>query len=299
MIAGPILPRNADSLWRLVREDPDQIEQGLRLVRGELALESGVAIDSIAADAAGRAVLVFVATLEEDQKLPGRVAEARAWFQRNARMLDRVLAADGLDLSPPIRALVIGFDFTATCLDRLRDLADDGLSVLRVEGFRLEGELHVGVQPLLATERAVQTVDAFALPPTLTAGTDDAVFDRFLELLRRLDPDLRATGDRYSRQWHLPGGMVCELARLGGEVQVRVPGGTGAPLHEVDDVTRAFDPILRRYLAVQNPDESAIDSLAEDGLVIEDAPLGASRLPQFGDASITSEEYDAFLQEDG
>lgn len=289
MIAGPILPRTVDGLWESVRQDPGRLERGLRIVRRELVLEGGLVVDALAADAVGAPVLLFVAMVDRDRQLPGRIAEARAWFARNASLLAPVLEGLGVRADVPPRIFVVGFEFTESCLERLREDAADDLAVFRIEGLYVDGVRHVGaVRVLGSTGDAALGAEAHSTP----AGHAR----RLAELLQRLDPDLAVDGDRYSRTWRLDGTTVIRLERDARRLRAVVPGEDEVELWSGDEVVEAFDSAMRRYLAILDgqaePEEPPALVGAGSGTERHGAALGDF------DTEVTPDEFEAFFADD-
>ena len=144
MIAGPILPRTAEGLWRVVPDVPGRIEHGLRLLRLDLELDGGVKTAALAPDASGRPVLMFGSLVEHDHGLPARIGDALAWFRRSALMLQTLVDGVRVRLDLPPRVLVVGFEFTERCLSRLRGDDSTDLLVVRIDAVRVGGRDHVG-----------------------------------------------------------------------------------------------------------------------------------------------------------
>ncbi|MGA1525581.1 MAG: hypothetical protein ACO4CZ_16570, partial [Planctomycetota bacterium] len=186
------------------------MERGLRVVRRELVLHAslgvgacagaegeGLVIDALGADAVGAPVLLFIAQLEQDRCLPARISEATEWFARNAAMLTPILDGDGVRLDLPARVFVVGFEFTASCMERLSALSQAAgagrctradVSAFRVEGLVLDGVHHVGVARVLGG----------AGDGRLRAPAESELGKRceqLAELLECLDPELTQDGE--------------------------------------------------------------------------------------------------------
>lgn len=296
MIAGPILPRTADGLWEAVRHDPGRLERGLRIVRKELVLEGGLAVDALAADAVGAPVLMFLALIDRDRDLPGRIAEARDWFARNAAVLAPILEGAGLRTDLPPRVFVVGFELSAGCIDRLRREARPEDGVFRIEGLYIDGVRHVGAVRILGESGGGSGNAALCAPP---GGAIGARARRFSDLLQRLDPDLVVDGDRYSRTWRLDGTTVLRLERDARSLCATVPGLEVREILGDEDVVEVFDVAMRRYLAVLDgtAEPESVPAL-EPARPAGAAPARAGLARATGNTEVTADEFEAFFADD-
>lgn len=323
MIAGPILPRTADGLWEAIRKDPERLEHGLRVIRRELVLHAGLApagrsgpadeglvIDAVGADAVGAPVLFFVAQIEQDRCLPARISEACDWFARNASMLTPILDGDGVRLDLAARVFVVGFEFTASCLDRLALLAQISaaggrsavdVSAFRIEGMVLDGVHHVGVARVLGGGGDAR----------LAAAEGSEVGKRceqLAELLECLDPELTQDAERFARTWRCQGTTILRLERNARRLRAVVPGHGGVEIVHEEDLTDACDLAMRRYLHVvrgegvlEGEDRSQGEEFdLDDG--VEPSGHGVERFRSgrhvAAEDGIETDELDAFFADD-
>ena len=290
MIAGPILPRTAEGLWNVVQDDASRIEHGMVLVRADLVLEGGLRIDALAADAAGRPVLVFLSMVESDHALPARIREARDWFARSALMLREVVAGFRLRLDLAPRVVVVGFEFTERCLGRLGLDGDVDLMVVRVDALRIAGRVHVGT---VVVHGASQTEATWL--SALPRGESHVKVSRFTDLLHRLDDHLSIDGDRFARTWRCDGVPIARLERAARDVLALVPGHGPIVLSSDEAVDQAVDLASRRYLGVL-----AGHGDADHGAAAVRAPAHVSSggLPTSTESEVTPDEYEAFFTDD-
>ncbi|MBI5851856.1 MAG: hypothetical protein HZB39_12650 [Planctomycetes bacterium] len=294
MIAGPILPRTAEGLWRVVQDDPSRVEHGLELLRFDLELEDGVHIDALAADAAGRPVLMFCAMVEVDHALPARIADARAWFTRSVALVRSLLDGARVRLDLPPRVVVVGFEFTERCLARLRTFADVDLVVVRVDAVRVGGRTHVGTVVVHHSGASDDTTLA-----ALACGDTASRVLRLGDLLSRLDPAFAIDGDRFARTWRCDGVPIVLVMRAARQVVAVVPGHTPVALEHDDAVDDVVDLASRRYLGiVAGWDDTP--AVAPHGFEIRDReardiPPAARRAAE---AEVTAAEYDAFFADE-
>ncbi|MEO0480357.1 MAG: hypothetical protein AAF196_12825 [Planctomycetota bacterium] len=251
MIAGPILPRTAESLRGLVLEDATRLESGMRVLRESLVLGDGGQIDLLARDAAGRAVLLFCVGHGEDRSLAAHVVNATEWWREHRSLMSRVVPelGDRMDRAP--RVLVLGFSYSSDGLERLRATRLDGLEILRVEVFQVGGETHIGVLSALRGSAAPPKPEPFELPEPFVDGLDrerESQIRRFLDDLRRMEPNLSSDGDRYRRRFFFRGEPLLELWRGDLEMQVRIEGRCRGRLGAPEDASKALDAAMRRYL---------------------------------------------------
>ncbi len=302
MIAGPILPRTADGLWEAIRKDPERLERGLRVVRRELVLHAGLGtggaaipagdglvIDALGADAVGAPVLLFVAQIEQDRCLPARIAEAREWFARNAPMLTPILDGDGVRLDLPARVFVVGFEFTASCLERLSLLAQlaaaggrepADVSAFRVEGLILDGVHHIGVARVLGGEGDIR----LGAPE---ASEVSKRCEQLAELLECLDPELTQDAERFARTWRCQGTTILRLERDARHLRAQIPGEGAVDLIHEEDLADACDLAMRRYLTVVRGEDAVVR-------VEPDSRAGGPRAA--ADLGVEAEEFGAFFE---
>jgi hypothetical protein len=306
MIAGPILPRTADGLWEAIRKDPERLERGLRVVRRELVLHAGLApaargvsgedglvIDALGADAVGAPVLLFVAQIDQDRCLPARIAEAGEWFARNASMLAPILDGDGVRLDLPARVFVVGFDFTASCLERLSILArmaatggksPTDVSAFRVEGMVLDGVHHMGVARVLGGEGDARL-------GAVEGSEVGKRCEQLAELLDCLDPDLTMDTERFARTWRCQGTTILRLERGARRLRAVIPGEGGVEILQEEDLAEACDLAMRRYLTVVRGEDAVMRVEAEGSEGADLRRRGSS------DDGVEAEEFSAFFED--
>jgi hypothetical protein len=302
MIAGPILPRRADGLWEAIRKDPERLERGLRVVRRELVLHAslgvgacggaegeGLVIDALGADAVGAPVLLFIAQLEQDRCLPARISEATEWFARNAAMLTPILDGDGVRLDLPARVFVVGFEFTASCMERLSALSQAAgagrctpadVSAFRVEGLVLDGVHHVGVARVLGG----------AGDGRLRAPAESELGKRceqLAELLECLDPELTQDGEPYARTWRCQGTTILRLERDARRVRAVIPTEGEVELLQEEDLADACDLAMRRYLTVVRGEDAVVR--------IESDPVESGQRAR-REAGVEVKEFSSFFE---
>lgn len=288
LIAGPILPRTREGLSNIVQDDPTRLETGLCLHGADLVLDGGVTVDFFARDAVGAPVLVFLSVLHEDWALAGRVAEARATFAR----MRPAFAGPVVGGDRPVRAIVIGFDFAEGALSRLRESAWPWLRVLRVDGFLLDGALHLAVTPVVEPE--ARPIAPFAVPETWPLGAQRAIASTFVDLLRRLDPELRVDGDGFARRYSSANGIVVELSCVDRHVVATVPGVGSLAVRSDDDCVAVFDRVMRRHLDLAGEVPTARPSTPTDQRPTgHDVPFAELRR-RLVESELSPQEFDAF-----
>ncbi|MFO1053176.1 MAG: hypothetical protein U1F36_13265 [Planctomycetota bacterium] len=285
MIAGPILPRTTEGLWSVVQDDAGRVEHGLVVIRRDLVLDGGLTIDALAADAAGRPVLLFLSLVEDDHALPARIAEARAWFARSAAMLREVVDGFRIRLDLPPRVIAIGFEFTERCLARLSS-DDDELMLVRVDAVRVAGRVHVGTVVVRGAETGAWT-------DRLAARDDVARVNRFVDLMQRLDDRMSIEGDRFARTWRCDGMPIASLHRETRAVHASVPGHATVALCSDEAVEDAVDLATRRYLGVLLGSDDSPIAFVEP----EQGPVTTREVVDA--AEVTADEYEAFFADDG
>jgi len=257
MISGPTIPRTPDGVRGLIHRHLGVAEHGLALVVEDLELGEGCTVDALARDAAGAPMLVFGSIPAEARNLPARVLGAYTWFQSHGRFLVREYTKQGLDPQARVRLLVLGLDFLA---DTLRDLESLALAELQVHqfcSFSVGGELRVGATRLLGGEgrergEADDPSTMFQVPSGVPPGPAADRCACFLDLVRRMDPRLTACGDRFSRQFHLGGRHLAELAVADGTPRVRLGDGEHA-LDTMEDCLTVVDRLVRQLLTAEVP----------------------------------------------
>src|SRR5690606_30851506 len=236
-----------------------------------------------AADAIGRPVLLFFGVLDEDHLLPGRIREAREWLLGHGGVLASALREARVDFAQRPRVFVVGHEFTASCLQRLRDFDDEWLSVFRVAGLAIDGRVHVGVEPLIDQGRG--TGAGLELPEPLRSTDPERQVERLVDFLRRVEPAVRATGDRYSRTFVAGHLELVTVTTDGVALRAEVPEHGAFDVRPGHTEADLRDAILRRYLATHGRSRAAEPPGRE---------RKAARL-RAADTAITADELGSFL----
>jgi hypothetical protein len=200
------------------------------------------------------------------------------------------------------RIAVLGFTFDEQDVDALRELGLADLGIYKCEAFELDGQLHAGMSQLFPAAASADEHDTLGLPTAVVDPEVRRVGEQLVGILRRLDPELRAQGDRHSRRYYTSRGLLAELFVVDDRLFVT----TGAdeeprPLH-VGDVREIADTIVRNHLArlrdtpPGRPLRSARREEERHGaaLRIDHALHPVPRSPVLGDAEVSQEEFDAF-----
>lgn len=258
MISGPIIPNTLNNLRDLLVDRVDLIEHGLRVVTEDLVLGTEAAVDVLACDATGIPMLVFLAVPETAAQLPSRVLGAQSWLRQNAAFLGQELSDPQLrtDLAP--RFLVVGLDIFAETLEELRRTKLEGLTVAQLCSFTLGGRLRMGLTSLFESDPTPVAAmrNAFTVPPGIVDPGQRALAARFLDLAKRVDIGMSASGDRFSKRLFLHGRDIARLGLAAGKLHVEFPalaeGFEEEWVELTDDSCRgAVDRILRLVLAIE------------------------------------------------
>ncbi len=322
MISAPIIPRTRESLWDLLESEPERIERGFALVQRELIVDEGIVVDAIARDTAGRLVLVFLVADDDDggdRDVGLRVFGATQWIARNERLLLGALPEAEIRGGMAPRVVVLGFEFSETCVETLRTMQLEDLSIYRCEAFVLDGHLHAGMSPVLGGA-ADRRHDTLAVPPGVADAELKRVGAEIIDLVSRIDPNVEVQGDRYSRRFVSTHGLLAELFVSGDRLFISGigPDDTPRPVNSTDS-RQIADAIVRNYLeqisrpsAVQQRQEALEAALADapsveeeiespeeaartrDRLRIDHALHPLPRAPLMGDTEVSQEEFDAF-----
>jgi hypothetical protein len=199
------------------------------------------------------------------------VLGAQAWWRQNAGFLARELADPNLCIDSAPRFLVIGLDILADSLEELRRIRVEGLCVSQLCSFTAGGRLRLGLTTMLGSDPTAAAVGraGFTVPAGIVDPGQRALVARFLDLMRRVDSGMTATGDRFSRRLFLGGRYVAQLGLLDGKLSVEFPAladGFEGAWSELTESTclAAVDRMLRVVLAIElvgdsdgNPDEDA------------------------------------------
>lgn len=279
MISGPSIPNTLDSLRDLLSRRAELIEHGLRVITDDLVLGTDTTIDVLSCDATGAPVLQFLAVPQTAATLPARVLGAVSWWRQNAGFLARELSDPHLNVGLPPRFLVIGLEIFADTLEELRRIRVDGLAVAQLCSLTVGGRLRVGLTALLEPDPTGSPRDGFTVPEGIRDPRQRALAARFLDLMRRVDTGMSATGDRFSRRLLLHGGEVARLGLTDGELHVEFPNlveGFEGRWMELTESTclGAVDRMLRLVLAIELVAESE-EREAEGDEALPPSRLGA------------------------
>ena len=262
MISGPTIPNNLGNLRDLVVSQIGLIEHGLRVLTQDLVLGHDALVDVLACDATGAPVLLFVAAPESAPGLPARVLGAQLWVRQNGSLLGEELADPDLCMEQPPRLVVVGLEILADTVADLRRREIDGLTILQFCSFTVGGRLRLGLSELLGDGLAGAPVlarggsDPFRVPSGIVEPPCRALCARFLDLCRKVDPRMTATGDRFSRRLFLGGRLVAALGMTAGKLRIHLPG-LGPGIAEVEaELTQEIcldfvDRVLRFVLAME------------------------------------------------
>ncbi|MCA8944499.1 MAG: hypothetical protein KDB80_18200 [Planctomycetes bacterium] len=316
MISAPIIPRTHESLWDLLEGEPERIERGFQLIQRELVIEDGIVVDALGCDTAGRLTLVFLAGdgLDGDYDIALRVFVATQWVNRHERLLLSALPDAGVRIGATLRVIVVGFEFSETCVATLRNMNLADLAMYRCEAFVLDGHLHAGMSPVFGA-----TADGADDTPTVPRGVANADLERvgsdIIQLVQKIDPNVEVRGDRYSRRFYSTHGLLAELFLVGDRLFIAGVGHDDEPQPvRASDARRIADAIARNYLeqlaqpenvrrrdaALERALADAVDSQPEsqtttrDRLRIDHTLHPLPRAPMLDDTEVSQEEFDAF-----
>lgn len=303
MISGPVFPRNGEGLSELVDSHLDEIEHGMVLVERDLEFSPDCRVDALAKDAAGRPVFLFFAQQDAEALLPGRILTASAWLVSGMPLLRSFVTHDGLEYGEAPRMIVLGFDLHASVLQQLGQLREVGVEVYQYCSVRVSGSERGGVFPVLGAcalgeDGPRQLPDGVRDPQARTLG------GRFLDLMRRLDPDVQVTGDRYSRTFSYGTDVLAELSLRDGHLCVRVPEVPESDLRTQEDGQAIAEAVTRRFLALDgmnSPEPDPKRTLATSSVVRSAGrpDLSLERLRDVADSAQLSPEEYSVLGESG
>ena len=247
MICGPVVPRNLEGLWDLVRRDPERLESGLSLIEEGLVIGEDLRVDALARDAAHGPVFLFAALGEEERSLPGRIMEAREWLQRNQGLLRQALPDQGMRLDREPRCMVVGFEFSEAFLRHLSAIEVGDLVVNRFETLVLDYGTYVGVNLLLGTCPGKRELNSVPEGPS---GDARALGMQFVDLVKRMEPDCEVQGDRYARSFFADHGLLARLQVDGGRFRAFSPCGVNRRLDHQQEPGEVADAVLRYHAAM-------------------------------------------------
>ena len=137
----PILTRNAGALAGVVAQSLPTVDPGLTLLeRGFAAGET--LVDILAIDGARRLVTLVV-ELDADPTAVVRALEAAAWCRDNWALVGRLFAGADLDLTEPVRAILVARRLGDRALRLLRALGPLAPAAFECRVFEAGGERYV------------------------------------------------------------------------------------------------------------------------------------------------------------
>lgn len=245
MIRSPVQPTSREELWQWVRQRPDSIERGLRVVAERVDLSGGALgpAEALLRDAQGGAVLLLVG-VGADPLLVARVLASHAFLVRNAVALVRALPEAELRGGDRFRMIVLGDRLDLQLVGQLQRLALPELQILLAEAFEVAGQ-----ERLVLRDAGVASPRG-SLPADAVPDSARQQWDRIVALLQRLDPGVQLDGDRFSRRASLRGRSLCEFWIADDQVVAAPVPGDARVLASATDLRCFGDQVLRRYLAI-------------------------------------------------
>jgi hypothetical protein len=256
VIRGPVLPQLRASLWPLVKQRLDVIEAGLTAVLEGLDCAEGQlgVVEGLARDAAGAPVLVLLA-VDGDALLPARVLAAAHFLRRVGDGLARAIPEGSFCPGNAGRLLVVGTDAAAALLEQVRALPVDALQVCSIESFRIAGSERFAVRWLSVAERSAPERSALPSPSAHVASAPEFIvppervplWQSLAATCRRIDPEVRLHGDRYSRRITWSGQLLGDVRVVDGDLLASAATGVARELRDAHDVRVIADQLLRAY----------------------------------------------------
>lgn len=282
MIRGPVLPQLRDSLWSLVSSRLERIETGLTLVLESLDCSDGElgAIEGLARDSAGGAVLVMIA-VEGDALLSARALSAGQFLQRVGDALVRAVPEANFCPGVPGRVLLVGTESAAAAIKHVCALPIVGLHACALEPFRAAGRERFAVRWLatlpmiadaaagrIAQKQAIAQNQAGVIPATdrglpaesMVVGSSlqlpefvvppqrTELWEAVVSICQRIDSAVVIHGDRFSRTISWNGNPLGDVRTVGGALVASSATGVVRDLRESRDVRRFGDQLLRAYV---------------------------------------------------
>lgn len=294
MIRGPVLPQQPNTLWSLVATRLGSIEAGLTLVLESFDCSDGElgTIEGLARDASGGGVLVILA-VGGDALLQARVLSA-------GRFLERV--GDGLIRSVPEanfcpgvagRVLVVGSESAADAMRQVCMLPISGLHACMLEPFRVAESERFAVRwlatqagtavaspsgnELAMSQRLKSTVDEVALQATdfVVPPACAELWDKLQSISEKIDRAVVVYGDRFSRSFTWNGCLLGEVRVISGSLIATSAAGDHRDLHDMRDVCRFGDQLLRAFVQHAKLDlGTGLSTKANPSNGRSDAPTG-------------------------
>lgn len=303
MICGPFIPNTLTSTRDLIVQEAGRVEHGLRVLAEDLVFGHQGEVDALACDASGAPVLMFAAAPEASQGLAARILAAHNWLHDNIAWLAQEVGDSGLRAELPPRVFVIGLEVLADTVTELRGLGIPGLTILQFCTFSVSGNRRLGVTALHdprhdAREIAAASTgtDPFRVPNGIVDPNTRSTAARFLDLLRKVDPRMTSTGDRFSRRLFLAGCLIAELTMTEGRLYVSFPPVDDSGLEDEIELTQdsclaIVDLVLRTVLFLEVGPYLGLGDPGPDAIL--DEPLPGEYVPQVRQAPLSAEALPA------
>ncbi len=241
------MPQARDALWSLVAGRLGQIERGLSLVLegfdcsgGQLGL-----IEGLARDAASVPVLVLLAA-DGDALLVPRLLSAADFLGRVGGGLADAVPEAQFAHGVSGRLLVVGTDASQSALAQLQRLPLAGVTLCRLEPFRIAGSERFAVRYL--GEAAASPEGAADVPAFAVSDEVEAVWRQCRESCLRIDAGVRIDGDRHWRRISWRGRQLGEVRQVDGGLRAAAEGFDRV-LFGPTDVRAFVDHLLRSQIA--------------------------------------------------
>ncbi len=145
-VLKPIVPRTAIALASVVAESIEGVEPGLAVLeRGFAAGE--VLVDLVAIDSR-RSLVTVVVEVDAETPAVARALEAAAWCRDNGALLGRIFADAEVDLTAPVRSILVARRQSDRALRLLRALGPTAPAAVECRVFELNGERCVYYEPV-------------------------------------------------------------------------------------------------------------------------------------------------------
>jgi len=314
-----VAPGGVDRVYDLLADDPEAIEDGLRLVERGLAVSPSRRLELLLAAPTGRVVAVVAAVEPRDDLALDALDAARA-IRRASPLLARVFPALRFDLPP--RLLVLAPRFTSRAIARFAGFPDGRVEAFAYTCVEVGGERALLVERCSPERRGRSAASPPAAPPPARANApspsvDEPRKEREREKLAPVLEELRSRARE--RILRLSDAVVSEPIaddgerfRLGDQViaEVRVAGenalevgsgesGLGAtrepqPVFNNTELEDALSPVIRRFFALYRQKGAASPaSSAAPAPSLAPAPPPLDLRP----AALTREEIDEFYKD--
>ena len=263
MIRGPVLPQAREALWSLVSGRLGQIERGLSLVLEGFECSGGQfgLIEGLARDAAAVPVLVLLAA-DGDALLVPRLLAAVDFLGRVGGGLADAVPEAQFAHGVSGRLLVVGTDASQAALAQLQRLPLAGVTLCRLEPFRIAGSERFAVRYL--GEAAASPEGAADVPAFAVTDEVEAVWRQCRESCLRIDSGVRIDGDRHWRRISWRGRQLGEVRQVDGGLRAAAEGFDRV-LFGPSDVRAFVDHLLRSQIALAGLVRTDGGSAAGDG----------------------------------